>query len=75
MYRLIKMNSIGTELFKIDFNNLKEVARFLKVSLKHVELLLERHVFERGKYHVLNKYILYELKEKDNKDRTLIKFD
>ena len=74
-YRLIKMNSIGTELWKIDFPNLKEVARHLKVSLKHVELLLQRHVFDRGKYHVLNKYILFELAPADQQDKTLVKFD
>jgi len=75
MYRLTKMNSMGTELFKIDFHTLKDVSKYLKVSLKHAELLLQRHVFERGKYHVLNKYILFELTEKDYKDRSLIQFD
>ena len=63
MYRLVKMNKIGTELFKLEFKNLREVSRFLKVSMKHVDLLLSRHIFERGRYHVLNKYILYEVKQ------------
>ena len=75
MYCLIKMNKIGTELFKLDFNNLREVARFLNVSLKHVNHLLDRQTFERGRYHVLNKYILYELKPEDLERKLLIEFN
>jgi hypothetical protein len=55
---LLKMSMSGSLVYQRQFNNIGDIAKFLKVSQKNTELIQQGHRFPKGKTRVLNKYII-----------------
>ena len=55
---LLKMSMSGSLVYQKHFNDISEIAKFLKISQKNTELIQQGHRFPKGKTRVLNKYII-----------------